>query len=149
MRVANWVAYCRGIVARPLDIPLVEPVKVTLEPALDLRADRTFGVLGEELPGPLDLVGQGHVGERLGLDQVVDDPPLDGGLPGRQLGLERPGEGERLGTAGGVGIRAEECVDRRQRGSRGRRWRPATGPLPGRPSSARHAAPAPGRLRPC
>ena len=80
------------IVASPVDVPLVEPLEILVEPALDFGARRAVGMLGEELAGSLDLVGERDVGERLGADQVVDELPLRGGPAGVQLVLERPGQ---------------------------------------------------------
>ena len=43
------------VVAGPLDVPLIEPQEVALEPALNFRADRTLRMVREKLAGPLDL----------------------------------------------------------------------------------------------
>ena len=56
---------------------------------------------------------QRGVGQRLGANQVVDDPPLGGGPAGGQLVLERAGQGEHLGAARCVGKFAKERVERR------------------------------------
>ena len=63
----------------------------------------------QKLAGPLDLVGQRNVGQRFGMDQVINNPSLGRGLFGRQLALERPGQRERLGAARGVGIGARNA----------------------------------------
>ena len=97
---------------------LVEPPEVLVEPALDLGPRRAVGVLGEELAGSLDQVGQRDVGQRLGADQVVDELAILGEPAGVQLLLERLGQLQGVGASGRVGELAEEAVDGGQRGGR-------------------------------
>jgi hypothetical protein len=81
-----------GVVASELDVAIVESLKVDIEPALHLWTDRTFRVLGDEKAGALDLVVQRDVGQRFGMDQVLNDPAFGCRPLGGDLGLERPGE---------------------------------------------------------
>ena len=69
-------------------------MQVIFQPALDFGADRAFGMVGEELASPLDLVSERDVGQRFGMDQVVDNPPFDDGSPRGQLGFQGSGECE-------------------------------------------------------
>ena len=128
---------------------LVEPLEVLVEPALDLGPRRAVGVLGEELAGALDQVGQRGVGQRLGADQVLDELPVLGEPSGVQLLLERLGQLQGLGAAGVSGNSRRKPSMAASAGRRGRRWRPASGPRPRPPSSAGRAGPAPGPPRPC
>ena len=61
------------IVAGSLDVGVVQLPEVLVEPALRPRGARAVGMVGQELPGSFDLVGQRDVGQRLGADQVVEE----------------------------------------------------------------------------
>ena len=100
-----------GIVAGSLDVALVELVHVVVQTPLHLRAVRALGVVGQELPGLLDQIGERRARQRLGADQVVDELPLHGGPAGRQFVLERAGQGHHLGAAGRVRELAKERVE--------------------------------------
>ena len=86
---------------------------------LHFGTHRAVGMVGQELAGPLDLVGEGDVGQatRSGSNRRRTAARRRS-RRGIQLVLERPGQSERLGAAGRLGILAKERVDRRQRGCR-------------------------------
>ena len=58
---------------------------VRLEPALDLGRDRALGMVGEELPGSLDQVGERTLGSDSERTRSSTNCRSSGGLPGGQL----------------------------------------------------------------
>ncbi len=104
------------VVASLLDVALVEPSQVDLQPGLHLRPCRTLGMVGKELACALDLLGERNRRKRLGADEILDEFAFLGRASLEKLAFKRMGQRERVSAAWCFGIFAKELVDPRQRG---------------------------------